>query len=343
MTPDSLSEAVDTVEPPTPPPGTAAPLRHSSAPRWWTTYAVVLITILLGVIFTFTNSSTFPTTLNFQIVSGSNAVTLLLALGTLPVLIGGDFDLSIGYMLELGTVGMAQLVGDDHVALVPAIIIILALGALVGLINGILVARVGISSFIATIGVGSVLEGISLEITNGRTLINGIPNSFLNFSQDNTLGVPNVVFLALVVCVIFWVACEHTPYGRKLLAIGLSRRSADLLGMRVANIRILAFVIAGFTSALAGILELGRTGSATSGIGPSFLLPAVAACFLGATTIKVGRFNVVGTVVAVILVGIGVSGLELNGVPNWVEPVFDGVVLVLAVGTSRLAARRTGS
>lgn len=222
----------------------------------------------------------------------------------------------------------------------PAIIIILIVGTLIGLLNGILVAKVGISSFIATIGVGSVLQGISLEITNGRTLINGIPSSLLSFAQNNTFGIPNVVYLAAGVCIVFWIGCEHTPYGRKLLAIGLSRRSADLLGMRVDNLRISAFVIAGFMSALAGIIELGRTGSATSGIGPSFLLPAVAAGFLGATTIKVGRFNVVGTVVAVILVGIGVSGLELNGVPNWVEPVFDGVVLVLAVGTSRLAARR---
>jgi ribose transport system permease protein len=342
MTPDSISETVGTAQPPSSP-ETSPPRRRGSTPRWWTTYAVVLITVGLGVIFSITNSSTFPTSLNFQIVSGSNAVTLLLALGSLPVLIGGDFDLSVGYTLELGAVGMAQLVGTYHVDLVPAILIVLAGGTLIGLINGILVAKVGISSFIATIGVGSVLEGISLEITNGRTLINGIPNSLLNFSQDNTLGIPNVVFLALVVCIIFWIGCEHTPYGRRLLAIGLSRRSADLLGMRVDNLRISAFVIAGFMAALAGIVELGRTGSATSGIGPSFLLPAVAAAFLGATTIKVGRFNVVGTVVAVILVGIGVSGLELNGVPNWVEPVFDGVVLVLAVGTSRIAARRGGS
>jgi len=107
------------------------------------------------------------------------------------------------------------------------------IGALIGLVNGILITRVGISSFIATIGIGSVLAGISIYLTRGTVLIQGIPRGLQTFAQSNTAGIPNVVWLAAVITLIFWITFEQTPYGRKLLAIGLSRRSADLLGMRV--------------------------------------------------------------------------------------------------------------
>jgi ribose transport system permease protein len=314
------------------------PLR--SRGHWWTRYAVVLIVVAMIVVFSFTNPSTFPSVLNMQVILGSNSVTLLLALASLPPLIAGDFDLSVGYNLEVSAVLMASLVGPHHMDAVPAAVITLAFGTLVGLINGLLVAKAGISSFIATIGVGSALAGMSLYLTNGSVLIENIPDWLKTFSQTNSGGIPNLVYASAVAVLIFWVVFEHTPYGRKMLAIGLSRRSTEILGVRVVPLRASAFVVAGFLSSLTGLLQLGRIGSASSGVGPSFLLPAVAAGFLGATTIKVGRFNVIGTLVAVLLVAIGVSGLELNGVPNWVEPVFDGVVLVLAVGTSRLATRR---
>jgi ribose transport system permease protein len=309
------------------------------APQWGN-YAVVCVMLILIGIFSLTNSSTFPTVSNFQIIAGSNSITLVLALASLPPLIGGDFDLSVGYTLEIGSVVMAWLTYRFGVNIWLAIFLTLAVGAFIGMVNGLLVTKVGVSSFIATIGVGSVLSGISLQITNGAVIINGLPQSLLNFAQTNSAGIPNVTWVAAGVVIVFWLVFEHTPYGRRLLAIGLSRRSTELLGMRVGAMRASAFVIAGVMSAFAGILQLGRVGSASSGIGPDFLLPAVAAAFLGATTIKIGRFNVLGTVVAVILVAVGVSGLELNGIASWVQPIYDGGVLVIAVGSSALLTRR---
>lgn len=306
----------------------------------WGNYAVVCVMLILIGIFSLTNPSTFPTLDNFQVIAGSNSITLILALASLPPLIGGDFDLSVGYTLEIGSVVMAWLTYRHGVNLWLAILLTLAVGALIGLVNGLLVTKVGVSSFIATIGVGSVLAGISLQITNGAVIINGLPQGLLNFAQTNSAGVPNVTWVAAGVVVVYWLVFEHTPYGRRLLAIGLSRRSTELLGMRVAAMRASAFVIAGVMSAFAGILDLGRVGSASSGVGPDFLLPAVAAAFLGATTITIGRFNVLGTVIAVILVAVGVSGLELNGVANWVQPIYDGGLLVIAVGSSAILTRR---
>jgi ribose transport system permease protein len=140
--------------------------------------------------------------------------------------------------------------------------------------------------------------------------------------------------------VVLWYLTERTPVGRQVVSIGLNKEAARLMGIRTRGLVVASFVTSGLLAGFAGVLLLGRVGSASSGVGPTFLLPALAAGFLGATAIKVGRFNVVGTVIAVALVAVGLNGLQLNGVPVWVEPVFDGAVLAVAVGASRIAVLR---
>jgi ribose transport system permease protein len=123
----------------------------------------------------------------------------------------------------------------------------------------------------------------------------------------------------------------------------MGRDAARLSGVRNDRLVVTAFIFSSMMAALAGFLEVGRVGSGGPLIGPEFLLPALAACFLGATTIRPGRFNVLGTVVAVTLVAIGINGLQLNGAPDWVEPIFNGSILLVAVGLSRYASKRVRS
>lgn len=302
-------------------------------------YAVVVVFLVLVAVFGLTKSSTFLTTSNLQLLLGANSVGLILALGGLMPLIGGEFDLSIGYTLELATV-VTALLSEHHVAPGVSLVIVLGMGALIGVINSVFITVIGVSSFITTLGVGTVVSAISLEMTNGNILISGIPQSLTQFGQTNIAGIPKIVFPAIGCFIILWLVCEHTTYGRRLLAVGLSSRASKLAGVRVGPMLGSSFVIAGMLAGLAGWLELGRVGSASSGVGPDFLLPAIAAGFLGATTIKPGRFNVLGTLVAVALVAVGVNGLELNGAADWVQPLFDGGVLLLAVGSAQLFSRR---
>lgn len=317
---------------PRPAPGQARRVLHELA-----RFGVPLVTLVLFVLFWALNPDTFPTVSNFQVVAASNSIGLLLALAALAPLVGGEFDLSIGFMLELSAVMTAVLIGQDHLPVVVSLAIVLVVGALVGLLNGLLITRVGISSFIATLGVGSLAGAASLYLTQGAILIEGIPRSLINFGQGFVAGIPNVVGLGLLGLLAFWVAFEHTTFGRKLVAVGLSRRASELVGVNTGRMLVASFVIAGVVAALCGFLSLARTGSASSGIGANYLLPALAACFLGATAVKVGRFNVLGTGFAVLLVAIGLNGLQLLGAPGWVEPGFDGAVLLVAVGASRLA------
>lgn len=304
-------------------------------------FGVPLVTLVLFALFWLLNPDTFLTVANLQVVAASNSIGLLLALAALAPLIGGEFDLSIGFMLELSAVMTAVLIGQEHVPIAAALPVVLVTGALIGFLNGFLITRVGISSFIATLGVGSLAGAASLYLTQGAILIEGIPRSLINFGQGFVSGVPNVVGIGLGGLVAFWVVCEHTTFGRKLVAVGLSRRASELVGVRTGRMLVVSFVISGVVAAFCGFLSLARTGSASSGIGANYLLPALAACFLGATAVKVGRFNVLGTGFAVLLVAVGLNGLQLLGAPGWVEPGFDGAVLLVAVGASRLAAGST--
>jgi ABC-type glucose/galactose transport system permease subunit len=148
--------------------------------------------------------------------------------------------------------------------------------------------------------------------------------------QDPAIGLAFALFYIL----------EHTPLGRKFYAVGGSERVAFLAGIRTGHIKVLAFAAAGFLVGIGAMFELGQSGAASAGFGPDLLLPAYAAAFLGVTTYRPGYFNIPGAMVAIILLAVGFNGLNLLGAPFWVRPIFNGVVLVLAVITARAEARQ---
>ncbi|TIX35688.1 MAG: ABC transporter permease, partial [Mesorhizobium sp.] len=255
-------------------------------------------------------------------------------------LVAGEFDLSMGFTLELSAVISAVLLGQYGMSVPLVLLIVLLIGTAIGLLNGLLITRIGISSFIATLGVGSLSAAASIYLTGGAILIEGIPRSFVAFGQGNTYGIPNMVMVGVITLAVFWIVLENMPFGRNLLAVGLSRKASELVGISTKSMITVSFIISGAVSSLCGFLALSRIGAASSGTGTSYLLPALAACFLGATTVRVGRFNTLGTAFAVLLVAIGLNGLQLYGVPGWAEPAFNGGVLLIAVGASSLAAKR---
>jgi ribose transport system permease protein len=307
---------------------------------WWGRYGVLLTLLALVAGFALTTDGFFETD-NFKIVTSSNSIALILALGALLPLMVGEFDLSVGANLELSSVLVAVLVSQHHWSLALACVAAVVLTTLIGTLSGCLIAILGVSSFIATLAVGSVVAGMSLYLTDGQVLFSGIPESLRNFAQQDAGPIPNLLIVAAVLALVIWFVTERTPLGRRIVSIGLNKEAARLMGVRVRGLVVGSFATSGFLAGLGGVLLLGRVGSASSGVGANFLLPALAAGFLGATAIKVGRFNVAGTVIAVAVVAVGLSGLQLNGVPNWVEPVFNGGVLALAIAASRLAVLRT--
>jgi ribose transport system permease protein len=216
----------------------------------------------------------------------------------------------------------------------------LLMGALVGLINGAFVVVVGIDSFIVTLGTGTFLGGVVLWISNSETF-SGISSQLTRpVIVDRFLGVPLAFYYGLAVVIAVWYFLEYTSLGRQLLFVGRNRSVARLTGLRVGRLRWGALVASGVIAAAAGVLYAGITGAADPVSGAQFLLPAFAAAFLGATAIVPGRFNAWGSFIAVYFLVTGITGLTLFGVESWVQDMFYGGALVLAVTISQLARRR---
>jgi ribose transport system permease protein len=267
----------------------------------------------------------------------SQAIVLLLAIGLTLPLRAGDFDLSIAGTLGASGAVTAQLITQGS-SVGVANAASLALGLLIGLVNGVLIVKIGVDAFIVTLGMGTVLGGLAYAIT-GSQVLSGFPESLTVIARTEFLGLPALTWYGWALVLIAWFVYERTPLGRYILFVGGSRDAARLAGLRVDRLRMFAFVGSALTSALAGVLLASSIGSFDPSLSGQFLLQPFAAAFLGATTISVGRFNALGTLVGIYLLVVGINGLLLLGVEPWVTDVFNGGMLVVAVTFARVAAR----
>jgi ribose transport system permease protein len=296
--------------------------------------AWVAVIVLFGAL----EPSTFLTSANFQTIFGSQAVLAIVALALLFPLTAGDYDLSIAAVVSLAAMVTAVLNVNEGWPLAPAVIVAVAAGALVGVFNGAVVVVLGVDAFIATLGSSALVAGIVLWISDTST-IGGISGALTDTATTTLLGLPLSFYYGLVLCALAWYVLEFTAPGRRLLFIGRGREVARLSGVRVARGRWLALVASATIAALAGVLYAGTTGAADPSSGASFLLPAYAAAFVGATSIVPGRFNPWGSVMAVYFLATGSTGLELLGAASFVQQLFYGGALVIAGALGQLLAR----
>jgi ribose transport system permease protein len=314
--------------------------RISFSPMQFVQKASLIVAWMIVIaIFSGLQPSTYPTTSNFASIFGSQAFVAVLALGLIVTLRVGEFDLSIAATMTMGSVVLAVLDVQNGFDPATAVVLTLLVGASIGLTNGILVVVFGVDSFIATLGVATILQGIALWITNQETIV-GVSNVFVSaIVLDRLFGIPLGFYYALGLMVALAYLFQFTVLGRRLLFVGRNREVARLSGIGVGRIKIGAFTITGILSAGAGILLTGTGGSADPTSGLSYLLPAYAAAFLGATTTATAEFTPVGTFVAVYFLVSGVTGLAIAGVTVFVQQIFYGGALILAVSASRLLQR----
>lgn len=298
-------------------------------------YSLAVLLLLLIVIFSLAEPETFATVDNAKTILSQNAVIGILAIGALLPLIVGQFDLSVGANLGLGSILVTGLISKEGLPTAVAITLALLGCALIGLVNGSLVARLRIDAFVATLGMSSLLTGAVLWYTDGQVIAENIPAGLTNLGQTEVAGLPTpILFLVVVVIIAFYVV-HLTPFGRYLYALGGSEEASRLSGLNTRRLTILAFVGAGLLAGLAGVLQAAELGSGDPLGGPPFLLPAFAAVFLGATSFRSGTFNVTGTVFAVFVIAVGINGLQAVGVASFVEQVFTGAALLAAAIASR--------
>jgi ribose transport system permease protein len=335
VTTDGASQTMPTIE-------------NTDRPRWarnrlepgdlLRNWGGVAILALLIAGFSLALPSTFPTSTSVDGIMASVPLTICVSLAILPALVAGEFDLSIGYLVGLSATLLAWMTGKEGIPLLPAIGVELVSAVLLGAVNSFVVLKLRMNSFIGTLATGSLMMALILVVTNGSALQN-VPASLTNATYLNPGPVPLALIYVLVIAAVAHYLIRYTPTGRYLQATGANLDAARLGGINTQRLKFVAFLWSGLVGGIGGILILGQTGTVFPTIGADLLLPAFATAFLGATMVRAGEFNVPGLLFAALLLQIGTTGLAQLGASTWVQPVFQGVLLICAVS---VAAREWG-
>jgi ribose transport system permease protein len=272
---------------------------------------------------------------------GFNSIVVVLTLGLIIPLTAGDFDLSVASTLTLSAMIVALLNVKFATPVGVAVVVAMAVGALIGAINAYFIIYFRIHSLIVTLGVGYFVNGVILWISNSAVVF-GTSLSSLTAVVFSTklLGISLLFWYALMLTIALWYVFEYTSLGRRLLFVGRGREVARLSGVDVERVRAGSLIASGVIAGWAGVLYTGMRGSADPSSGLAFLLPAFAAAFLGSTTIYPGRFNPWGAFVAVFFLSTGILGLNFLGADSFVQNLFYGGGLVIAVSISQLVRKR---
>jgi ribose transport system permease protein len=315
----------------------------AKAVRILPSYGLVILTVALIVLFSVLLPATFPTMLNLRAILSDKAIIALLSLAAMIPMVAGRIDLTVGYGIVIWHILAISLQTMYGLPWPMAVAIVLCLGILVGVLNGLLVEVAKIDSFIATLGTGTILYALALWHTGGRQMVGVLPDAFYAINGTFVFGLPITAYYVLAITIALWIVLDYTPVGRYLYAIGANQRAAELNGIPTRKFVVGAFVASGLLTAFAGVLLASKLRIGQASVGLEFLLPALVGAFLGSTTIKPGRVNVWGTIVGVAILAVGIAGIQQFGGSFWVEPLFNGATLLIAIGIAGYAQRKKGA
>lgn len=317
-------------------PGVRAALTGGDLLRRW---AVVLLWIAMAAVFAAASPGLFLRKGTFDIIFGANGQLIFLCMAVLAPFCVGEFDFSVAGVMGLTGVTVTVMYSQHHWSIGAAVALALVLGVLAGALNGFVVVVLGVDPIITTLGMATALEGVGLWLSH-MSNVSGLPVSFGNIVTDHFLGMPLFFWYGVVLTLAFAYVLHVTPLGRHMAFVGANREVARLAGVRVSRVRFGAFTFAGTISGLAGVLLAANVGGFDPASSGAQLLPALAATFLGTAVLFPGRFNPIGTWIAVFFLETGIVGLQLLGLTGWISDVFFGGSLVVAVTISTLLRRR---
>ena len=310
---------------------------------WLARFGTIVSLGVLLVVFSLARSDVFPTVDNLLNIMNQVSILGTMAFGLTVCLVMGLFDLSIAAMATLGgyVATFLLVTYPDSVGVPLAVIVSLGVAAIIGIGNGLIVSYLGISAFIATLATGSIITGAMLGISNSKTIITGIPDEFMIIGQGAVYGVSNPIIIMLAIGLILWLLLEHTQLGRHLYAIGGSAEASRLSGIAVKRYAPIALAICALCAGLGGLMAASVLGAGCpQGVGDTYLLNAFAAVFIGASSLRPGKFHIVGTLIGVMLIGVINNGLSILGVPTYWQYIVQGVLLIVALFSAGLLTMR---
>jgi ribose transport system permease protein len=307
--------------------------------RFLSAYGTIAALILMIAVFTAIQPDTFATFNNFKNIINDMAISAIIAAGLTVPLVGGDFDLSIGYVSSFSGLLVVGLLSNNEWPIPLAILAVVGIGAFIGIVNGMIVSKIGVNAFIATLGTGTVVVGLNYAYSGGIPLQLKHALSFTDISIGRIWGIPHLIIIMGVVLVLLWVLLNRTVQGQHIKAIGFSAENARRAGIAVDRSRIVAFAIAGACAAIAGVLMASNLGSGQVAAGDGFMLTSFAAAFLGSAALREGQFHILGTFIGVLTVAVGNNGLAMIGAPIFTQYLFSGSLLVVAVALGGIGRR----
>ena len=255
------------------------------------------------------------------------SILIIIGIGQTITLTARDVDLSVGSVLSLTSVVAAIMMNKYGIVFPAAIFAALLIGAILGLVNGLLITYVGLPPFLATYGTLWVLFGFSYLILQGA-VIYGFPAGFRVIGNGSLLGIPMPIIVMALAFICGYFVLNHTTLGRRFFATGANIETAKMSGIRVDRIIIAAYVISGFLAALAGLVLIAYTNGSEARIGDSYLLPVLAVVVMGGTSLSGGQGNLLGTLVAALIMAVIHNGMNILAVPAIWQSLVVGLLII---------------
>ena len=298
----------------------------------------VLAAMVLG--FGLLDGDVFLTSVTFKTILADQSVTGLLAFAILVPYVAGVFDLSVASVAGFSMVLSSWLCVETSLPVLVLFALVLVASAGFGLLSAVLVTRIQVNSLVASLGINTVALGVTQYIAAGNSIAPEFGDAATWLGQGYLFDILPVPFACVLLLGAFlYYILEHTACGRRLLATGGNETAARLAGISVTRVQAGVLLTASLISGFTGLVLATKIGVATDTTAPGYLFPAFAALLFGATQLK-DRPNVWGTIVALLILGTGVKGLQLLGASAWVNDFFAGTVLLIAVSISYGGASR---
>jgi len=300
--------------------------------------AVLLVLLALEMAVMQSLSPLFLTPENLIEVVRQSAEIGLIALAMTLVIITAGIDLSVGSIVGLSVIAMGMLWEDAGLPLEMAIVLALLTGSLCGVFNGTLVTAVRIPPLIVTLATMAGFRGMALGMSQARSIRN-FPEGFLWLGQGYVAGIPVQVWIMAVAAVLVHLALTRTAWGRAVFSIGANEAAARLSGVAVHRVKMQVYALSGLMSAMAAVIYAAHVSVAKPDAGMGFELTAITAVVLGGTAVSGGEGGVLGTLVALLMVGFLRSGLTLARVPSEAQDMMVGLLLIVVVAVDRWSRR----
>ncbi|WP_141523500.1 ABC transporter permease [Bacillus toyonensis] len=296
----------------------------------------VLIVFLLieFILFSFLNSDFF----NVSNLLFSTNDFLFIAIAAIPmtfVIVTGGIDVSVGSIMGLTSI-LIGVLWMSGIPILFAVIIALIISCLAGALNGIIIKMTGVEPLVVTLGTMFLYGGIALVISGGAGAsgyegISGLPDAYVQLANGSLVGIPNLLWILIVLTVLCTVLFHRTIYGRHVKLTGANENAAKYTGIKTEKVVIIAYIISGLGGGLGGAFLTAYFGSARADMGSETILPIITAVVLGGTLITGGKGSIIGTVLASVFIGLMQYGLQMTSLTNEQSNVVIGIILILSV------------